>query len=208
MLSIAGPYVGNSAGWVFTEMGRQPWTVVGLFKTADSVSPNVSAGEVLTSLIVFTLLYGVLAVVETRLFLKFTKVGPVSEQEALDSVTHRPPDDPCRSRRPRSGRRQPSRQQPPRQQPSRHRRSRGFRAGADLRVLTPPQSLPHSSRFVWKWNTMWLNQLWFVLIAVLWIGYFVLEGFDFGVGALLRIVGRDERGSPGADQHHRAGLGR
>ncbi len=41
---------------------------------------------------------------------------------------------------------------------------------------------------------MWLNQLWFVLIAVLWTGYFVLEGFDFGVGALLRIVGRDERG--------------
>lgn len=41
---------------------------------------------------------------------------------------------------------------------------------------------------------MWLNQLWFVLIAVLWTGFFVLEGFDFGVGALLRIVGRDERG--------------
>jgi cytochrome d ubiquinol oxidase subunit II len=39
-----------------------------------------------------------------------------------------------------------------------------------------------------------LNILWFVLIAVLWIGYFVLEGFDFGVGALLRIVGRDEKG--------------
>src|SRR5579859_1568294 len=41
---------------------------------------------------------------------------------------------------------------------------------------------------------MWLNQVWFGLIAVLWIGFFVLEGFDFGVGALLRIVGRDERG--------------
>ena len=41
---------------------------------------------------------------------------------------------------------------------------------------------------------MTLNILWFVLIAVLWIGYFVLEGFDFGVGALLRIVGRDEKG--------------
>ncbi len=41
---------------------------------------------------------------------------------------------------------------------------------------------------------MWLNQVWFVLIAVLWIGFFVLEGFDFGVGSLLRIVGRDERG--------------
>ncbi|RIJ76245.1 cytochrome d ubiquinol oxidase subunit II [Nakamurella silvestris] len=39
-----------------------------------------------------------------------------------------------------------------------------------------------------------LNTLWFWLIAVLWTGYFVLEGFDFGVGALLRLVGRDERG--------------
>ena len=41
---------------------------------------------------------------------------------------------------------------------------------------------------------MFLNNLWFVLIAVLWIGYFVLEGFDFGVGALLRIVGKNEKG--------------
>jgi len=41
---------------------------------------------------------------------------------------------------------------------------------------------------------VFLNNLWFVLIAVLWIGYFVLEGFDFGVGALLRIVGKDEKG--------------
>ncbi len=34
--------------------------------------------------------------------------------------------------------------------------------------------------------------VWFVLIAVLWIGYFVLEGFDFGVGMLLRCSPRDE----------------
>src|ERR1700689_2740450 len=38
---------------------------------------------------------------------------------------------------------------------------------------------------------MHLVTLWFVLIAVLWIGYFVLEGFDFGVGILLPILGRD-----------------
>jgi cytochrome d ubiquinol oxidase subunit II len=37
-----------------------------------------------------------------------------------------------------------------------------------------------------------LQTLWFVLICVLWIGYFVLEGFDFGVGALLRVLGRDQ----------------
>jgi cytochrome d ubiquinol oxidase subunit II len=41
---------------------------------------------------------------------------------------------------------------------------------------------------------MELTTVWFALIAVLWIGYFVLEGFDFGVGALLRLVGKDEKG--------------
>jgi cytochrome d ubiquinol oxidase subunit II len=39
---------------------------------------------------------------------------------------------------------------------------------------------------------MELTTLWFILIAVLWIGYFVLEGFDFGVGILLPFIGRDE----------------
>jgi cytochrome bd ubiquinol oxidase subunit II len=39
---------------------------------------------------------------------------------------------------------------------------------------------------------MHLTTLWFILIAVLWTGYFVLEGFDFGVGVLLPILGRDE----------------
>ncbi|MGD0197352.1 MAG: cytochrome d ubiquinol oxidase subunit II [Solirubrobacteraceae bacterium] len=37
-----------------------------------------------------------------------------------------------------------------------------------------------------------LQTLWFGLIAVLWVGYFILEGFDFGVGALLRVIGRSE----------------
>ncbi|WP_042366648.1 cytochrome d ubiquinol oxidase subunit II [Streptacidiphilus neutrinimicus] len=40
---------------------------------------------------------------------------------------------------------------------------------------------------------MHLHDVWFVLIAVLWIGYFFLEGFDFGVGILTRILARDER---------------
>ena len=39
---------------------------------------------------------------------------------------------------------------------------------------------------------MHLNQLWYILIAVLWAGYFILEGFDFGVGMLLPVLGRDE----------------
>ena len=40
---------------------------------------------------------------------------------------------------------------------------------------------------------MTLPIVWFILIAVLWTGYLALEGFDFGVGMLLRILGRDER---------------
>ena len=39
---------------------------------------------------------------------------------------------------------------------------------------------------------MSLNSFWFVIIAVLWIGYFVLEGFDFGVGMLLKVVAKDQ----------------
>jgi len=75
-LGIALPFLANSVGWIFTEMGRQPWSVFGVLKTADSVSPTVPAGSVLTSLIVFTLLYGVLAVVDGVLMVRYAKAGP------------------------------------------------------------------------------------------------------------------------------------
>ena len=55
---------------------------------------------------------------------------------------------------------------------------------------------------------MELTTVWFVLIAVLWIGYFVLEGFDFGVGMLLPVLGRGRHRAPRHDQHDRPGLGR
>ena len=74
--AIALPFLANSVGWIFTEMGRQPWSVFGVLKTADSVSPTVGAGSVLTSLIVFTVLYGVLAVVDGILMVRYAKAGP------------------------------------------------------------------------------------------------------------------------------------
>ncbi len=43
---------------------------------------------------------------------------------------------------------------------------------------------------------MALTDVWFGLIAVLWIGYFILEGFDFGVGILLPVLGRSETDRP------------
>jgi cytochrome bd ubiquinol oxidase subunit I len=69
------PVAANSFGWIFTEMGRQPWLVFGVLTTEHGVSPGVSAGEVLTSLIAFTLVYGALAVVEVGLVLKYVRAG-------------------------------------------------------------------------------------------------------------------------------------
>jgi cytochrome bd ubiquinol oxidase subunit I len=69
------PLFANSFGWIFTEVGRQPWAVFGLMTTDQAVSPGVSTGEALTSLIVLTLVYGVLAVVEVRLLLTYIRKG-------------------------------------------------------------------------------------------------------------------------------------
>ncbi|MER0446987.1 cytochrome ubiquinol oxidase subunit I [Streptomyces sp. Edi4] len=74
--TLGFPLIANSWGWIFTEMGRQPWVVYGVLRTRDAVSPSVSQGEVLTSMIVFTLLYAVLAVVEVKLLVKYVKAGP------------------------------------------------------------------------------------------------------------------------------------
>ena len=80
------PLFANSFGWIFTEIGRQPWAVFGLMTTEQSVSPGTSAGEVLTSLIVLTALYGVLAVVELKLMLTFIARGadPYVEPQLRD----------------------------------------------------------------------------------------------------------------------------
>jgi cytochrome d ubiquinol oxidase subunit I len=60
-------------------MGRQPWVVFGLLKTQDAVSKSVSAGMVLTSLIGFTLIYGVLMVADVYLLAKYAKKGAGSD---------------------------------------------------------------------------------------------------------------------------------
>ncbi|MEU4034139.1 cytochrome ubiquinol oxidase subunit I [Streptomyces collinus] len=74
--TLAFPLIANSWGWIFTEMGRQPWAVYGVLQTRQAVSPGVSQGEVLTSMIVLTSLYAILAVVEVKLLAKYVKAGP------------------------------------------------------------------------------------------------------------------------------------
>jgi len=86
------PVAANSFGWIFTEMGRQPWAVFGVMTTAHAVSPGVGAGTVLTSLLAFTLVYAVLAVVEIGLILKYVRAGadPVPEDTGPSDTPDRP----------------------------------------------------------------------------------------------------------------------
>ncbi|MBN2113109.1 MAG: cytochrome ubiquinol oxidase subunit I [Acidimicrobiia bacterium] len=75
LLSLGLPFIANITGWVVTEMGRQPWAVYNVLLTRDSVSPIVSTAPVVVTLIGFTLLYGVLAVIDVYLMAKYARAG-------------------------------------------------------------------------------------------------------------------------------------
>jgi len=78
------PLLANSFGWIFSEMGRQPWAVFGLMTTDHAVSPSVSVTEAAISLGVLTLVYAALAVVEVKLILTYAGAGaePYAEPPA------------------------------------------------------------------------------------------------------------------------------
>jgi cytochrome bd ubiquinol oxidase subunit I len=84
--AIGLPYLANSAGWMLTEIGRAPWVVFGLMKIEDAVSPTVSPGMVLTSLLGFTLLYGVLMAADIFLLSKFARAGAGTTPDQLPSL--------------------------------------------------------------------------------------------------------------------------
>jgi cytochrome d ubiquinol oxidase subunit I len=88
LAAIALPLLANSFGWIFTEMGRQPWVVWGQLRTSAGVSPTVGAATVLTSMIVFTVIYGALAVVGLYLMHRSAAAGlPLDEPQDAE----RPP---------------------------------------------------------------------------------------------------------------------
>jgi cytochrome d ubiquinol oxidase subunit I len=70
------PYIANTAGWIFTEMGRQPWIVYGLELTKNAASPTVSAAMVGVTVVGFTVIYGGLMAVDVWLMARFAKQGP------------------------------------------------------------------------------------------------------------------------------------
>ncbi len=57
VFAVLGPYATNQLGWVLAEVGRQPWTVYNLLRTADSYSPSVTGAQVLSSVVAFGLVY-------------------------------------------------------------------------------------------------------------------------------------------------------
>ena len=87
------PVAGNSFGWIFTEMGRQPWVVFGLMTTRNAVSPGVSTTEALISVISLTLVYAVLVVIEVGLMLRAIKQGAEPFEEPPDPTFGAPADD-------------------------------------------------------------------------------------------------------------------
>jgi cytochrome bd ubiquinol oxidase subunit I len=75
LFSIPLPYIATELGWVLAEVGRQPWIVYGLMKTSDAVSP-VAPSQVLTTLIGFMVIYGLLGIAGLFLMAKKAMAGP------------------------------------------------------------------------------------------------------------------------------------
>ena len=88
IVAIAFPYVAATAGWILTEMGRQPWIVQNLLKTSQAVSPSSSTAMVASSLGVFVLLYVTLGVVDFLLMRRYARLDPpdVGEGGGLGSA--------------------------------------------------------------------------------------------------------------------------
>ena len=82
------PFVANTFGWLVTEIGRQPWVVFGLLKTANGVSTSVDSVSVWISMIVFTLLYGVLAALGGILIFRFGRPKPDGELLPAEESAH------------------------------------------------------------------------------------------------------------------------
>jgi cytochrome d ubiquinol oxidase subunit I len=86
LLSAPFPYIANTAGWMTAELGRQPWLVYGLMRTADGYSKTVSAGNGMFTLLGFMGMYTVLGILFLFLVRREIELGPVGEHE----TTHQP----------------------------------------------------------------------------------------------------------------------
>src|SRR5260370_19723343 len=77
MLSVPFPYIATTAGWWTAELGRQPWVIHGLLRTADPGSPQVNAGNVVFTTLGFSGLYLVLNIFFLYQVMRVLNRGPV-----------------------------------------------------------------------------------------------------------------------------------
>jgi cytochrome d ubiquinol oxidase subunit I len=89
VVAVAFPYIAATAGWILTEMGRQPWIVQGLLLTSEANSPSVSTAWVAVSLGFFIVLYLLLGIVDFILMRRYARPGrpPAQEEAPLPAVT-------------------------------------------------------------------------------------------------------------------------
>lgn len=85
VISVLLPHLANQLGWISAEVGRQPWIVYNLLRTRDALSKAVSSGEIIFSLILFTLIYVLLFILFIYLLDKKIKHGPedIGEKDAV-----------------------------------------------------------------------------------------------------------------------------
>jgi cytochrome d ubiquinol oxidase subunit I len=76
MLCVPLPYIANTAGWMTAELGRQPWLIYGVMRTAHGISPRVGAGNAWFTLIGFMGLYTVLGILWLFLVCREIERGP------------------------------------------------------------------------------------------------------------------------------------
>jgi cytochrome d ubiquinol oxidase subunit I len=89
VFAVVGPVIANQVGWAATEIGRQPWIVWGMLRTSDGVSAMVSGADVLTSIIVFGLIYVLLFLVWLYVMDHKIKAGPESPEDLAADAERR-----------------------------------------------------------------------------------------------------------------------
>jgi cytochrome d ubiquinol oxidase subunit I len=85
VVSIAFPYIANQAGWFTAELGRQPWIVYKLLRTVDGVSRSINGGQVLSSILMFIVIYTFLFTLFIYLLNHKIMTGPEDEKPTIEA---------------------------------------------------------------------------------------------------------------------------
>ena len=76
LFAVPLPYLANETGWIAAEVGRQPWAVFKVLRTSEAVSAVVPAGNILFSILVFTVIYALIGAAGLGIILRTIRGGP------------------------------------------------------------------------------------------------------------------------------------